>query len=467
MIDGINLIEKMLAAVRRYSMICSGERVLAAVSGGPDSVALLHSLFSVRERMGISLLVAHLNHSFRGLESDADADFVRSLADDLGLECIVEKIDVPKIRAVLRLSEEEAARMVRYEFLERTAEDVKANRIAVGHTADDQAETVLLNLLRGTGVDGLSGMPPVRGKLIRPLIDIRRLEVLQYIEEKGLKSRIDATNYISTYSRNRVRSELIPVLERDYNPEVVPALLRLAELACDDTTYIRERTIEALKRSTLSREDGCLVLNPNKILEYPVSIKRRLLREAVRTVNGGLKDIGFIHIEEVLRLLKNGSDFKYELPGGAHVSRSRSTVNISASKPDEILIEYCREVPIPGEIKVSEIQATVRAKVSAAPLDPVRRTGSLEVVLDKSAVVGSVFIRNWRQGDRIRPLGMRGSKKVQDVFVDEKIPLEAKRLIPLIVDERNVLWIAGMTVSDEAKITPKTCETIILDVSYD
>lgn len=467
MIQKPGLLEKMLASVESHSMISGGERILTAVSGGPDSVALLHALFSVRGRLNVSIAVAHLNHSFRGAESDADADFVRRLAGDMGLECAVDKVDVPKLRSILRLSEEEAARMARYEFLEQTAARLKADRIAVGHTADDQAETVLLNLLRGAGLDGLSGMPPVRGKIIRPLIDVRRSEVLEYIDGNGLEFRTDATNDASDYSRNRVRNELIPLLNRDYNSDVVSALVRLSVLAREDSACLREAAAAALDSSLISRDEGGLLLAPDAIAGFPLSVRRRLIREAVRTAAGTIKDVGLLHVDEILGLLDKGSDFDYELPGGAHISRSRDAVRVLASRPEGASLEFCREIAVPGETRVPEIGASVRTVVSEAPADPMRPADSMEAVFDISRVAGRVFVRNWRAGDRIRPLGMRGSKKVQDVFVDNKVPREAKARVPLITDEEKVLWIAGMTVSDEARVEPGSRETLTVAIAYD
>lgn len=181
-------------------MLMPGEKVLVAVSGGPDSVALLHALWSIRNNLKITLHVAHLNHSFRGIESDKDAEYVRTLAENLSIPCTVEKVDVPKIQETLRISAEQAARLIRHEFLENIAERIGASRIALGHTADDQVETVLMNIIRGTGIDGLAGMPAVRGKIIRPLIGVRRKDVVAYIQEVGLEPRIDETNLLPIYT---------------------------------------------------------------------------------------------------------------------------------------------------------------------------------------------------------------------------------------------------------------------------
>jgi len=453
-----SLIQAMLATIRRHSMLEHGDKVLVAVSGGPDSVALLHALRSVRDELGIGLHVAHLNHSFRGRESDLDAEYVRALAANLSLDCTVEKIDVPQIQRSLRLSPEEAARLVRYEFLERVAADVHADRIALAHTADDQVETVLLNVLRGAGLDGLAGMPPVRGRIIRPLIAIRRSEVENYVESAAadLHPRVDITNLLPMYTRNRLRLELLPLLRREFNPEIDAAILRLAELAREDTAYLNMGSKEALSRVTISREEGAISLDPSGVLSCPLAIRRRLIREAVRAVRGELADIGFAHVEELLRLLGAGADFKYELPGGTFVERTRRGLAFLSSRPLELPIIYCYELSVPGKTRVPEIEATIEAEVSLTPLEPVRPPESMEIVLDGGSIAGKLKVRNWQPGDRIRPLGLRGSKKVQDVFVDKKIPRAARHRVPLIVDDEKIVWVAGLALSELIKVTERT-----------
>ena len=456
------LVESMLAAIRRYSMVKRGEKVVAAVSGGPDSVALLHALWSVRGELGISLHVAHLNHSFRGEESDKDAEYVRELAANLGLDCTVEKIDVPQIQRSLRLSAEEAARLVRYEFLERVAADERADHIATGHTADDQVETVLLNLLRGTGVDGLSGMPPVRGKIVRPLIGIRRSEVEEYVEQNDLRPRVDTTNLLAAFTRNKVRLELLPLLRREFNPEIDTAILHLAELASEDAAYLSVEAEKELRRLTINQTESSIALDPAGLLSHPLAIRRRVIREAARAIRGELADVGFIHVEELLRLLDAGADFRYELPGGTFVERTRDALHFLSSRPRELPIIYCYELRIPGRTCVPEVQVAIEADVTSGPVEPVRPPGSMEIVLDYSAIAGKLKLRNWQPGDRIRPLGMRGSKKVQDIFVDCKIPREARYRVPLVVDDEKIVWIAGVTLSELVKVTEATREFLLL-----
>lgn len=459
-----SLTEAMLRTIRRFSMLERGDQVLCAVSGGPDSVTLLHALWSLRDDLGISLYVAHLNHSFRGVESDGDAEYVCDLAANLGLECVVEKVDVPEIQRTLRLSAEEAARMVRYEFLERAADDIGARRIALGHTADDQVETVFLNLFRGAGVDGLAGMPPVRGKIIRPLIEIRRSDVEGYVEANHLHPRTDATNLLATYTRNRLRLELLPLLRREFNPEIDAAVLRLSELAREDTTYLNMEAGEALNRLTLGRDENSISLDSGGLAACPLALRRRVIREAVRAVRGELADVGFVHVEELIRLLDAGADFEYELPRGALVQRTRMALTVLSSRPSEQPIIYCHELAVPGKTIVPEIGAEIESDLSTTKIEHMRPRGSAEIVLDYGAISGKLVVRNWEPGDRIRPLGLHGSKKIQDLFTDSKIPREVRHRVPLVVDGEKVVWVAGLAVSEQAKVTDNTREFLLLKV---
>lgn len=451
----INLITKMKAAIRRFNMLQPKDTVLAGVSGGPDSVALLHALWQCRDELDITLRIAHLNHSFRGEESDRDAEYVQILADRMHIPATIEKIDVPQIRRTLRLSAEEAARIVRHEFLDRTADRIHANKIALAHTADDVAETVLLNLTRGTGIDGLSGIPPVRERIIRPLIQARRTDVEHYVSEHHLSPRIDSTNLIPEYRRNRVRLELLPLLRKDFNPDIDAAFIRLAELAREDSAYLNTEAENSLKKITVERKTDGLTLEADKLGALPPAIARRAVREAIRQVRGELTDIGFIHITEILRLLGCGGDFRLDMPG-VHAERAGRLLAVYTKLKERAHAEYNYTLSVPGSTNIPEADAVIVAETAGGPGEFILKRGGLEAVLDTQKIFGSLHARSWMPGDRIRPLGMAGSKKIQDIFVDKKIPRAARSRIPIITDNRNILWIPGLATSEAAKISAAT-----------
>ena len=458
------VLDNILSTIHRYSMIESGGRVLVAVSGGPDSVVLLHGLFTLRDDLGVELHVAHMNHSIRGEESDKDAEYVRELSAKMGLGFTVEKADIPQIRKTLHLSEEEAARLVRYEFLERTAAVVGAKYIAVAHTADDQVETVLINLLRGSGLDGISGMPLVRGLIVRPLINVRRSEVERYVELHDLHPRTDLTNLQPKYTRNRVRLELLPLLRREYNSSVDTAILRLAELARDDVAYMDMAAESSLADTIMERDETSISLNAVAFVQSPLALRRKMVRMLAGMVRGSIADIGFVHIEDLLRMLDMGKDFRYDMPGGLYVERRNDALVFSMTRLSEHPLVYCKVLETPGTTSLPEISLVVESEIVTGPIEAKRPRDSMDIVLDYSTVAGEVSVRNWQKGDRIRPLGLDGAKKVQDVFVDRKIPRVLRDRIPIIVDEEKVLWVAGLAVSEQSKVTDETSDFLIIRI---
>jgi tRNA(Ile)-lysidine synthase len=377
----INLITKMKAAIRRFNMIEPKDTVLAGVSGGPDSVALLYALYECRDELAITLHIAHLNHSFRGEESDRDAEYVRTLAERLNIPATIEKIDVPKIRRTLRLSAEEAARIVRHDFLNRTADRIRADRIALAHTADDVAETVLLNLTRGTGVDGLAGIPPVRDRIIRPLIHARRDDVERYVSEHHLSPRTDSTNLIPEYRRNRVRLELLPLLRKDFNADIDAALIRLAELAMEDSAYLNTEAESALSKIRAESKPDGTVIKADELATLPPAIARRVAREAIRQARGELTDVGFVHIAELLRLLSSGRDFHLDMPG-VHAERAARFLTIYTGVREDMAVQYDYAVAVPGKTDITEADAVIVAETGSGPGEFTLERGSLAAVLD-------------------------------------------------------------------------------------
>lgn len=460
------MIDAVLNTIRQYSMISHGDKVVVAVSGGPDSVALLHALWTLRDELGITLHVAHLDHSFRGEASDQDAEYVRDFAESLGIPAAIEKVDVPKVQRALRLSPEEAARLVRHDFLNRVADEVNASRIALGHTADDQVETVLMRILRGTGVDGLRGMSPVWERLIRPLIGIRRAEVEAYVRKHDLHPRTDETNLLPIYTRNRIRLELLPLLRREYNPGIDRAILQLAELAQDDVCYLDSEVQDEFDVALISFEEGRISLLASEVRKLFTPLARRFVRLVLREIRGDLANVGLKHVDEFLSILRSSDSFRYEFPGGVFAERSGNTLTFLSQRPPDEPIPYRYEVSMPGIASVPEAEVVVRAETHEGWLDPVRPPGSMDAVFDLDSIVGTLVVRSWQAGDRIRPLGMRGSKKLQDVFVDQRIPRIARCRIPVVADDVKVIWVPGIAVSDESRVTEATTRFLLLAVQF-
>lgn len=445
------------SALAHYDMLSPGDRVLAAVSGGPDSVALLHFLRRIGPEAGIALHVAHLHHGLRGKDADDDAEFVRSLAQRLGLPASLGAADTLSLKAEQGGSVQEAARRARYAFLEATARSAGANKIALGHNEDDQAETILLNLLRGTGPKGLTGMPPVRLPYIRPLIETSRAEILAYCEREGLAFREDPSNLKTDYLRNRIRHKLLPLLESEYHPGVRRSLLRLARLLSDDAS-IAEEAAELSWRDTVSSHTGERTIFSRPVFEaLPAALQRRLLRKAIEAASGDLMGVSFGTIEGILASFRERLPFEHTLPGGlAHVAGDSGFLKVARSVNLPEIAPFAYPLAVPGVAVIPETgqKITARYLPESPAAFPLPESG--EAVLDADRLRGPLTVRNRRAGDRMQPLGMQGSKKLHDLFIDRKIPRSERPRLAVVADEGKIVWVAGIALSELVKVTGRT-----------
>jgi tRNA(Ile)-lysidine synthase len=460
--EGAVLLEIARKTIEYHHMVERGDRVLVAVSGGPDSVALLDVLVTLRSDRDLNLHVAHLNHLLRP-DAAADAEFVRALAAERGLPVAIESADVRALAAREKRSIEEAARNVRREFLLRTAKTVQADRVALGHHADDRVETVLMRILRGTGVDGLAGIRPVTPPFIRPLFDATRAQIEAYISDRGLPYREDPSNRDPAFLRNRIRHEIVPLLEH-VQPGFRAAVLRLAELAWKDRSYL------LMQSALLLREQVLVEHSPGRVALRLAALSRidspalrwRVVRDALRFFPAGSTDIEQTHIEAIMRLAAEGkSGDLIHLPRGIIAERGYGVLilRVGEAAADEPVGEFVLEVP--GETAVMSLNVTIVAELlsRAAALPPVEEPPNV-AQLDYSATPEPLLVRTWRRGDRFTPLGMTGSMKVHDFFVNQKIPRDERRRVPIVTAGEEIAWVVGMRIDDRFKVTDAT-ETVL------
>lgn len=444
----------IISAATKYKMFQPGDKVLVALSGGPDSVAMLHALHAHSTELGITLHVAHLNHGIRGEQSNLDEDFVRILAHSFGLDISVERVDVPSLRVEMKMGEEEAARIIRYKYLQDTYTHIGASKIAVGHNADDRAESVLLNVIRGTGIDGLGSIRPVRGNIVRPLIDTSRSDIEAYIKENALTYRIDESNMDINYTRNRIRHELIPLLESNYNPQVKNALVRLAQIATNQSSFIADLAADTINR--ISEQEA---INAELFLELHSALQYQVIRAEIQRLKGDLKDVSFEQIDRVIESLHNGEDFTITLPSGRiYAERKGRYFQIRAA---EELIEvepFDYTLQVPGKTKIDQIGLYIHAEIIDGAI--AKKTTSHEALIDANSVIGPLRVRNIYPGDKMIPFGMHGTKKLQDIFVDKKIPKPDRARTAVVVDDEKILWAIGIASSEAGRITDKTRRTI-------
>ena len=463
----MSLADRVAASVERQALIPCGGRVVAAVSGGGDSVALLHLLAELAERSLLILAgVAHVNHRLRRPASDEDERFCRDLARRFGVPCLVESVAVADVARARRVSVERAGHHVRHAFFARAAAELGAGRVALGHTIDDQAETVLLRLIRGAGAAGLSGMRPRAGVLVRPLLEVGRAELRRYLADGRIPFREDASNADLRVPRNRVRHELLPQL-RTYSPRVVEALARQADISRADEAWLSRRANEAAA-DLVSQERGLVVLDAAGLAALPPALARRVARDALARIEPRRREIGFDAIEGVRRTAAGGPA-RTDLPD-CRVERAAGRVRLvprrgrtgPAPRPG-----FAYRLAIPGEVSVPEAGVRVRAEVveAAAGARAAAVGGRTAVVALPAAA--PLVVRSWRFGDRYRPLGLGGrSRKLQDLFVDRKVPRDERTRIPLVLDaDGRVVWVVGFGIGHDFRAGEGDESVLFLKVS--
>jgi len=466
------MIEKTFRdTITRHSMLQPEDRVLLAVSGGPDSTALLSLFGDLAEEMRLDLHVAHLNHGWRGAQSARDAEFVRRMAFRRGMPVTVGQVKPStwSARRGRQSSREAIGRDLRMTFLLETAQQIGARRIALGHTRDDQAESFLLRLLRGSGTRGLAGIyPVVDGVFIRPLIDVRRHEIMSFLKARRLRYRIDPTNRDTQLTRNRVRRRLIPLLQRDFNPAVIDALSHATEILRDEETYLEEVAAAAYE-TLVDRSGPGVALRTSRLRDLPAALQRRVLRMALAEVRGDLRRITLPHVEKVLQMVRETRGPRsLNLPDALLLRLEGGLLRIGAPAPGKNdLGGPCREAlcPVPGAISLPSLDLHLRARL--VPVDglhaALQDAGSNRAFLDADLLPGPLLIRPRRTGDRFVPLGAPGSRKVKSFLIDRKIPVDERGMIPLVLSGDRIAWIVGHQIDDRFKVTANTRRILLLE----
>jgi tRNA(Ile)-lysidine synthase len=449
------MLERIKAHIQRYNLLTKGDKVVVACSGGPDSLALLYILSELRPDYQLELAVAHVNHMFR-IESKEEAIFVGRVAGQLGVAYYQAEINVPEYIEKTGLSAEEAARIVRYRFLYQVAEEWQANKIATGHHRDDQAETVLLHLLRGSGGKGLGAMKRVNGTLIRPLLSVSRREIEEYCRLANLHPCEDKSNQNLNFLRNRIRLELIPHLEDQYNSALRSSLCRTAEIIGDEHDFICRSAQEAWKIVGKEQPDR-LYIDGGELAKYHISVQRQIFRLAIEKKQGHLKGISFLHVENLIEMALRGSVGSIlPLPGGLMAQKDYSSVELvfggqSEAKTNIPLPELM--LNIPGSTLLPQLDAVIIARFSEVPVGTLSPE---QAVFDWNELEEPLVVRTRQKGDRFNPLGIKGSKKLKEFFIDSKIPRCQRDNIPLICDQRGIVWAAGYRQSERGKATAET-----------
>jgi tRNA(Ile)-lysidine synthase len=465
--------KKILHTVREtisvHRMFSRGDSVLVAVSGGPDSVALAYVLLTLAVEYSLRPAIAHLNHCLRGPDSDRDAEFVIVLARQLGLPVYAERKDVLAFQRSRRLSLEEAGRRIRYDFFDAVSAKYGFNKIALGHHSDDNAELVLINLLRGSGPLGLSGIAPVReGKIVRPLIHLRRSEIINYLAEKKLPYLTDASNTDPAFMRNKIRHYLIPELQTAYNPRIIETLNRLGEIIRAEEQWLDDALELVLKQCVSFRADQKISLALPDFNQLPKAVKRRVIRKAILWVKKDLRRITLLHVDAILHLIEKGRvTGQLNLPDGVLVERN--TVELTILKRNKvgkrqdyrilqkISTDYQYTIFAAGTLFIKEADVSMAlCEIDADDLPDFKKTGAHIAFFDLDRLRFPLLVRNLRPGDRFSPLGVNGTQKVKKYFINHKIPSAQRRICPLLLSGGNIIWIAGHRIDNAVKVSPQT-----------
>ena len=451
--------------MRRSGYFRPGERMGVAVSGGPDSVLLLDFMRELARQIGLSLAVVHFNHHLRGAESDGDEAFVRDLARQRGLEFWRGEADVGRVARQRRRNLEAVARELRYGYFLRLIRQGVLDRVATAHTANDQAETVLLHLLRGAGTRGLGGIyPVVEGKVVRPFLGLMRAEIERELASRKLDFRIDSTNLDPGFRRNKVRLELLPLLQKEYNPELIRLLKELADRARDDEAYL-EQQVRERAQAWRTREGKEEKIPLSVLLGFPPAVERRVLRQMIQGTGGRLRGVTHRHIEALRRFLRHSqSGHQLVLPGQLVARRDFDWLTVGPAPPERGGAGYSHPVEVPGEVTVAELGLTFQFKIVGSSR-PVAGYNSIGVVgLDPLKLSGKLALRNWQSGDRFWPVGSRKPRKLKDLFCQRKIPLGLRKLWPLLTSEEEIVWVRGFAPAVPVAAEPGArCVTVTIE----
>jgi tRNA(Ile)-lysidine synthase len=458
-----NSVRKVKGTISRYQMLDSGDLCIVGVSGGPDSVCLLHILHELREALEIGLVVAHYDHGLREKEDEAETQFVRRLASAMGLSFETEKASLLPLEGTSSM--EERARNARYAFFEKLKRKLSAKKIALGHNLNDQAETVLMRLLRGSGPSGLAGIPPTRDNtIIRPLIEMKRDEIESYLKARDLSYVIDSSNLQTDYLRNKIRLELLPQL-LEYQPKLIEHLGQLAHILRGENKFLEDHAERWVAREADQKRDGDIVIPVGSFIELSEPVRNRVTRHLLKRIGKNLRRIDRGHIESVTMLAKGTNPQGIlNLPNVITVKKIYDQLAFTAGdkeKPEE----FHYHLDGVGTYFLEEIGRSITLEEMELVPDLHVDSDPKNAYLDADDLEYPLIVRNFRPGDRFVPFGMAGHKKIKDFFIDLKIPSEMRATIPILVSHDTPVWICGLRIDDRFKLTSETKRVLKATIS--
>ncbi|MDU1605447.1 MAG: tRNA lysidine(34) synthetase TilS [Clostridium butyricum] len=449
--------KKVMSYIKDNNLIKSGDKVLVALSGGPDSVCLLNILYNLKAELNIEIGAAHLNHLLRDKDAFEDEEYVKTLCKSLDIPCFVKRVDINKYSKDKKMSSEMAGRDARYNFFDDIVKDQGYTKIATAHNANDQAETILFRLMRGSGIEGLCGIKVRRDKIIRPILCLSRKEVEEYIEINNLKPRIDKTNFEKIYNRNKIRLDMIPYIKENFNEDIIQTLNRMSVLLQKDNEFIENSARSFYEKYCIEQSDYFII--KKEMFDNKEAVVTRVIRYALTNFSKTHYDFEMKHIYEICNLAKNNSGKAIDLPNKIYAENIYGDIYIK-ERININNIDVKQEIVVnKNEINGKKIffnDENIEFSVLKNDSNLDLNQNNFIKYFDFDKINDSISLRKRKNGDKIIPLGMKGSKKIKDLFIDMKVPKEERDCIPLLCFDENISWIVGIRVSEEYKITNKT-----------
>ena len=462
--------EQVLNTIKKNELINYGDGIIVGISGGYDSVCLLHILYSISFEFNLKLYAVHINHMLRGEEALRDENFVKSFCNSLNIDLHVKKIDIAKKAKDDKISLEEAGRNARYEEFNRVARQKCVTKIAVAHSRNDQAETILMRIFRGTGLDGLKGIEYKRDNIIRPLLDVDRSQIENYVHDNGLEAIIDSSNLHTDYFRNRIRLNVLPEINSAVGSNITENLLRLSKIVVTDDDFLRYNAEIYYEKCIIAKKEGYIELALLELTQMHQAMRSRVLRMAILSSSGSLNGLGYTHIDKLLWLIEKGqTGARVDIPHGMLAVKTYKSLIIKRQEIEN-KVSFEQKLEISGRTYISNISATITTQIinfeTNASCNEFVNKNKTEYIkffdFRKLEMKTNLVVRNRQDGDIFKPINSNGTKKLKEYFIDNKIPREERDRFPLIAINKEIIWIIGNKTSDNYKVTDNTNSVLMI-----